>query len=131
MACKDKNKSRAYDALYRRKHRVRIAANMKIYNQVNRKEIAASQARYRLLVKIEVIRAYGGKCACCGEARLPFLTIDHVNGGGRQHRIKLKLSGNKFYAWLRNNDYPKSEFRVLCFNCNCAISVAGICPHKW
>ena len=38
-------------------------------------------------VKLEVFMHYGkGKCACCGEEDLRFLTMDHILGGGGQHR---------------------------------------------
>src|SRR6266481_1243298 len=35
--------------------------------------------------KLKMIKAYGGKCICCGEAQPKFLTIDHVRGGGLKH----------------------------------------------
>src|SRR5437763_1707125 len=43
------------------------------------------KARKRLsaqLLKLEAFNAYGGAvCACCGEAALVFLTLDHKDGG--------------------------------------------------
>lgn len=78
----------------------------------------------------DTICHYGGVCQCCGEDRLNFLTIDHINGGGTQHRQKLKTTaGNSFYRWLRKQGYPEG-YRVLCFNCNCAIGLHGQCPHQ-
>ena len=86
--------------------------------------------RYRAL-KQKVIDHYGGRCECCGESRHEFLNIDHTNGGGRAHRDKDfgGKSGSIFYRWLIKNGYP-SEFRVLCWNCNCSIGLFGYCPHK-
>lgn len=26
--------------------------------------------------------------------------------------------------------YPKDRYRLLCYNCNCAIGARGYCPHK-
>lgn len=73
--------------------------------------------------------AYGGAfCKCCNEDILEFLTIDHVNGGGRAHRQQVG-AGDKIYRWLRDRDYPKG-FQVLCFNCNYATYRYGRCPHK-
>ena len=79
------------------------------------------------------LRAYGNACACCGEARYPFLTIDHVRGDGAAHRRMLfgrprVGSGNTFYVWLKRHGYP-GGFRVLCHNCNCARGYYGYCPH--
>ncbi len=75
----------------------------------------------------EAIEYYGNKCNCCDETIFRFLTIDHKNGRGNEHRRKLK--SKSIYIWLRQNNYPK-EFQVLCFNCNCAKGFFGSCPHK-
>ena len=56
---------------------------------------------YRL--QDEAIMAYGGyECACCGEAEPLYLSIDHVNNDGAQHRKELgSLGGHKLYKWLK------------------------------
>lgn len=74
---------------------------------------------YRLAIKTEVLDHYGGECHECHESCLTFLSIDHIDGGGRQHRNELGIGrGHQFYLWLRKNQYP-TNFRTLCFNCNC------------
>jgi len=76
-----------------------------------------------------VMAHYGGRCACCGEDRLQFLTIDHINGGGTKHRKEIGHGGHAVYRWLIRNDFPP-DFQVLCFNCNDGRQVnGGICPH--
>lgn len=82
----------------------------------------------RRLLREEVITHYGVVCACCDENKIGFLTIDHTNGGGNKHRKELKASGTNLYRWLKDQNYPEG-FRVLCFNCNCAIGIYGKCPH--
>lgn len=78
--------------------------------------------------KVDVITRLGGKCVCCGETSIEFLTIDHIYGGGTSHR---KLLGSKgIYRDIRKQNYPKDKYRVLCFNCNCAIGAWGYCPHQ-
>ena len=72
-----------------------------------------------------VIKAYGGKCVCCGETELDFLCIDHINGGGAKHK---KEVGN-LYSWLRKEEYP-AGFQVLCWNCNHGKYTNGFCPHQ-
>lgn len=84
--------------------------------------------RFRLKVRDLVLHAYGGDspvCACCNEPHIEFLSVDHIEGGGRKHRKK--LSGH-FYAWLVRNNYPPG-FRILCHNCNFALGRYGYCPH--
>jgi len=79
-------------------------------------------------VRKECLDAYGGICACCGEKNLEFLTIDHIDGGGHQHRLRVGI-GNHFYEWLKRNNFP-SGYRVLCYNCNCSLGHYGYCPHE-
>jgi len=85
--------------------------------------------RRRQALKIAVLEAYGGPvCACCGEMDMRFLTIDHVNNDGAQH--KKVIGKGSLYAWLKKNGYPEG-FQVLCWNCNCGRHHnGGICPHK-
>ena len=87
--------------------------------------------RYRDKRKLEAFSAYGGKCSCCGEDNSIFLTIDHVNEDGFKHLNPKgkRYMGNQLYSWLRQNNYPVG-FQVLCWNCNAAKHILGICPHQ-
>lgn len=80
----------------------------------------------RRKVREKVFYHYGRSCICCGEDRFEFLTIDHVDGGGSQHRQQIK---NDLYRWLIKNNYPEG-FQTLCYNCNCAKKDRVLCPHK-
>lgn len=71
---------------------------------------------------------YGKICACCGETRYEFLSLDHENGGGGKHRKELG-GGDRLCRWLIKNNFP-AGFRVLCHNCNQAIGLYGYCPHE-
>ena len=55
-------------------------------------------------------------CVDCGEYDIRCLSIDHINGGGTQHRKKTG-SGHNFYIWLKKNDYPEG-YDTTCMNCN-------------
>jgi hypothetical protein len=88
------------------------------------------EAHSRLVHK--VISHYGGVCHCCGESIEKFLTIDHINGGGRAHRraISYDRAGDSFYAWLVREGFPPG-FALLCYNCNCGRARnGGLCPHQ-
>lgn len=41
---------------------------------------------YRQRIKQKVFDHYGERCACCGETERLFLTLDHVNNDGAEHR---------------------------------------------
>lgn len=65
---------------------------------------------------------YGQSCNYCGEIIEIFLTIDHIENNGAEHRRQINTSGragSTTYAWLRRNNYPDG-FQTLCYNCNCA-----------
>jgi hypothetical protein len=80
--------------------------------------------------KAKVIEVYGGKCVCCGETIIEFLTVDHIDGKGSKHRRELKISsGGQFYYWLLRNNCPKG-FQVMCWNCNHAKGTNRVCPHQ-
>lgn len=88
-----------------------------------RREIAKQRVR---LQKLKVIKAYGGKCTCCGESTFEFLTVDHTQGSGSVHRQTIK---GRLYKWLEDSSFPKSDFQLLCWNCNTAKFYYGQCPH--
>lgn len=73
-----KNKKGCQDCLSKK-----VAITVKFCK--NNKE---TTSQYRLLVKHEVIEKYGGKCLCCGEEQILFLTIDHKNNDGHEDRQK-------------------------------------------
>jgi len=87
------------------------------YYVKNREVVKASKKRYRDNMKIKVLRHYShGTMKCkCGYSDTRALCIDHINGGGVQHRKKIGESN--LYIWLVRNNYPKG-FQVLCHNCN-------------
>lgn len=69
------------------------------------------------------------KCTCCGESNLMFLTIDHTNNDGANHRKVIGVTGLGFYRWLVKNNFPEG-FGVMCMNCNFGKYLnGGVCPH--
>jgi hypothetical protein len=85
----------------------------------------------RTALKLAAFEAYGGaRCACCGETRIYFLTIDHVNGDGYLDRpTRGAASGSSIWWKLKKLGYPdKERYQVLCFNCNCAKRTSPSCP---
>lgn len=86
------------------------------YEENKTHENAVSKAK-RHALRLEVISAYSVDRACelCSERHVEFLVVDHIEGGGNQHRKEVGRSS--FYRWLKKNEYP-SGFRILCYNCN-------------
>lgn len=86
----------------------------KIYREQNKERINARKRQLVVELKIEILNQYGGLVCRCGENRIKAIGIDHIDGGGKQHRV---IIGSDLYRWLRRNNYP-TGFRVLCSNCN-------------
>ena len=91
--------------------------------------IRTKQAAWRQTLRDQVFARYGESCACCGEDHREFLCIDHIDGGGTQHRREVGKGGIEFYSWLRKNGWPEG-YRTLCHNCNQARGAYGFCPHE-
>lgn len=86
---------------------------------------------WRDKIKLKILIRYGGnppKCACCEEKQIKFLTIDHINNDGANHRKKIGR-GSKIYFWLYKKKIM-SNIQILCFNCNASKGIYGECPHK-
>lgn len=105
----------------------------KFYAKNSPKILAISRVKSkekRVIARKIVLDHYGGKCACCGETIQEFLCVDHVFNNGSEHRKEIKRGGGyTINQWLIDNDFPDG-FQLLCWNCNMAKSIYGICPHK-
>jgi hypothetical protein len=104
-----------------------LARHIDWYNRNLERERAKNRERNKRL-REEALLAYGGKCTCCGETELAFLTLDHINGGGTKHRNS-GFQGTKLYWHLKHAKYP-SGYQVLCANCNMAKARSLGCPHR-
>ncbi len=125
---------RKYEKTYYQNHRLECLKKRSDYRKQYPEKVHDVQKkcgrRRHNQLKIEVLTHYGGnppKCACCGEPIIEFLTIDHIHGGGTQHR-KLIGYGN-LYRWLIKNNFPEG-FQVLCANCQLGKRIKGVCPHE-
>lgn len=145
----NKEKMRQYGAEYRRINKSRIYRTQKRWLAAqkakgidyqslmyikHKSKISARQRQRNQLLKLEVVKAYGRFCSCCGESEIRFLSIDHVKGDGKRHRDSLRgrgFAGSAFYRYLKSKGFPdKDKLQVLCFNCNMAKGTHGICPHQ-
>lgn len=94
----------------------------------------SSKVVWRQRLRLELVNAYGGRCACCGETTPEFLTVDHIDGNGAEHRRQLGVAktfgGIPFYRWLKKQGYPQGNSQLLCMNCNLAKGHFGVCPHQ-
>lgn len=135
--CWQKNKSRYLirQREYYNENREKLCAYQRIKSkeryQKNKEKILQGHKLRRRKERLECLIHYGGnppKCACCGELEIRFLTVDHTNNNGAEHRLKIKRIN--IYYWLKNNAFPEG-FQILCFNCNMGKAQNnGVCPHR-
>ena len=107
------------------------AAKDKMISRLRTREAhLARTAAKRKEQKLQVLNAYGGRCACCGETEPVFLTIDHINNDGSKHRREIGGGGHSMYSWIVKNKFPRGIVQVLCWNCNLGrYHGGGECPH--
>lgn len=85
--------------------------------------------QYRTKLKLDMIKGLGGECVCCGERHPLFLTLDHINDDGNEHRKELAC--HQIVMRARTEGWPRDKYQLMCMNCNFARGQNnGICPHK-
>lgn len=120
-------KDRERQARFRENNRERLNLKQKVRYKNNRIYYMSKEHERQAAAKKAAFDYYGRLCACCGEDFPLFLTIDHINGGGSQHRREVG-TGSHIYVWLKLNGYPPG-FRTLCWNCQWgAARNGGVCP---
>ena len=116
---------RAYNKKYKDAHK----ESNKKYNKEWKMRNPEYFKNHLKTLRLDAFNHYGGAiCACCGETQYEFLALDHINGGGGEHRRSIG-GGTNLYSWLKKNNYPEG-FQVLCHNCNMAKAYYGKCPHQ-
>ena len=126
-----KERDKAYYHKHYDENKARYRTHSETWKKENPEKVRAINRRCRAKLRRTVIDAYGGKCTCCGIDDWRFLSIDHTNNDGAEHRKDKKLNSSNIYGWLKANRYPEKSFQVLCYNCNLAKAhFGGTCPHQ-
>jgi len=103
----------------------------KVQNKLKSKtKYAIARRKQQKNTRLKILYWYSNglmKCDCCGTDDIRVLTIDHINGGGKQHVIKDKIKN--LHEYLYQYGYPEG-YRILCWNCNKSHGQYGYCPHK-
>ena len=108
--------------------RAKSAAYKKEWKKLNRERVNTRSQEYYARKRAAVFAHYGQVCVCCGETEEMFLTVDHPNNDGNEHKKVVGSQG--IYRWLVKNGFPDG-FRILCYNCNSGRwRNGGECPHE-
>lgn len=114
----------------------KVKKSVRRWRNNNPERVKENKRNERARLKQEMVEAYGGKCSCCGEMAIEFLTLEHREQDGAEHRRQLaKKNGVKrvrcdmIWREARRQGYPDC-YTVLCMNCNFALGMFGYCPHQ-
>ena len=101
----------------------------KEYRKAHPDAVRRYNRKHQRKLRMEVIAAYGGGCACCGESTYEFMALDHINNGKGNPANR---DGGSVTLWyrLKRDGWPKGEYQILCHNCNLAKGFYGQCPHQ-
>lgn len=104
------------------KYREYFKYKAKRWRLENKERQLKTNRDYRRKLKKETLLHYGELiCVYCKEDNIDLLSLDHVNGDGKEHRklIGIKSGGNNFYLYLRRNKFPQFPLlQILCISCN-------------
>lgn len=128
---RDREKYLAYQAEYKKRPEAKAKRAERSAKELqdDPARIKANLAAMRKRNKEQAYEAYGNQCACCGESEVLFLTLDHVDNDGGEHRKQIR-STDRLYVWARKNGYPPN-LQLLCWNCNLGkYRNGGACPHQ-
>ena len=112
------------------KNKDKVKIKNKLYNMTNNEYRKKQAKKYKENNKVKIFEAYGNKCNHCGDKNSYHLTIDHIMNDGSNHKNESgrRLKGHTMYLWLIKNKFPKDNFQLLCWNCNCAKGTYGFYP---
>ena len=80
-------------------------------------QYAVLEQRYRLNIKLRIVKRFGGKCVGCGERNPLVLTLNHIHG---YHGINPKVGtrgGWPLYMRILRGKEASDKYDLRCYNC--------------
>lgn len=133
--CKEccKAENRHYKKEFKDKHGFGHTTAWRNKDVANKKKSNLWDRERNKRMKLALVTAYGGVCTCCGEHRIEFLTLEHINHDGKEHRTRIggagHRGGHKLYRDVLQQGCP-DNYTIFCMNCNFAEKDGNPCPHK-
>jgi hypothetical protein len=112
---------------YREKHKGKLIE----YRRSHREQTRIYRKKYSQRLRLEALNHYSNgdmRCRCCGEKRVEFLCLDHINNDGAIHRRE--SYHNATHLISKRNGKWRDGIQVLCYNCNIAKKIYKTCPHQ-
>ncbi|MBZ9572382.1 hypothetical protein KJA15_03565 [Patescibacteria group bacterium] len=146
MPFKDKDYAKAYAREYARKYRIEHREDLKakhrkyyeehreeclkkskIYYRKHRNRYRENYKTYRQKLRIQILKALGGKCFFCGCSDFRLLQIDHIQDNGNEDRNFYKHNDVAYYKNILAS-FKKNEgkYQLLCANCHVLKTLYGV-----
>ena len=111
------NHIKEYTKEYYDLHRDELIAKQSEYarKEANRERKRVNQNRRNAAVRERVLDIVGRKCARCGFDDVRALQLDHINGGGIQHKKQFARTTDYYEFVIESGGVG---FQTLCANCN-------------
>ncbi len=122
---------------YYKNNKEKVYSQQKEYRKTPKGKLAIKRMNGNLLKKTRdvVYTHYCGSenwyCMCpkCNVVGTKFLSVDHINNDGKDHRKEIGKTSYRLYKYIIENNFP-NDFQVFCMNCNWGKNInKGICPH--
>lgn len=123
---RNRTKCRAWDRKFKEGNVERLKRERHENYLLHKEEYAEAGRERQQGYKRFIVETLGGKCICCGETDLAFLTLEHIHKDGQAHRATKK----NIYCDVIRQGVPKDRYTVLCMNCNYATRYNHVCPHQ-
>jgi len=79
----------------------------------------------------DALKLFGGSCRCCAQSDPAKLTFDHLRENGNVQRGSDHCGTAHFYRRLLREDLNRTEYQLLCWNCNFSKHLGGgTCVHQ-
>lgn len=128
-----------YSKGYREQHGGELRAGNKQWRIAHAKELGVENYLKGRILKDETFAHYSGinlpRCADPHHVHktpcflLDVLELDHLKNNGKEERLSLGMYGQRFYEWLKRNNYPLG-YQVLCANCH-RLKTQKVLQSKW
>ena len=97
---------------------IKYAAYKKQWHSDNKARITQDRKNKVIELRSLLMTFYGSKCFTCYESDPHFLELDHIDETGWIDRKRLNISQSRFFSEILNGSRPKSQYQLLCSNCN-------------
>lgn len=124
----NRDRIRTRDAKYNLDNKEHVTILKQVWTMAHIDSVRETKRKHNLKLRESFLDMYGRICACCGEDKVEFLTIEHKLG--QRGIVRHKKETGKFAYSRAIKEYRPDLYETLCMNCNFSKGRYGYCPHQ-